>query len=421
MQMIKLKIESMGNAGRGELEALCGAGARLLPGLWAGDERYRDSMGWLDPEEWAPPVRVEQLQGKAKEVREKAQALVLIGVGGSNKAARALVTALEPEGIPIVYAGNTLSPHSMRQVIGQWEGKSFYINVIAKNFETLEPGVAFRTLRAVLEGRYGGGAAKRILVTGTPGSRLQEMAGENGYDFLTFPDNIGGRYSALCDVGLFPMAAAGVDIAQVVRGAVEMRCALRTDGSPQNPAVRYAAFRNLWYQQGKRLEMLSIFEPRLGYLGEWWVQLFAESQGKRGMGLFPVLSKYSEDLHSVGQYVQEGAPILLETFLQVEDPEADVSVPPSLVQDGFQYLEGKDYRFLNRAAEEATMQAHSSRLPCLRLSVPRIDAYHLGQLLYFFEFSCYLSSEMLGVNPFDQPGVEAYKQAMSRRLRGEAI
>lgn len=389
----------------------------LLDLVCEGESQYKGDIGWLNPDEWGGENELIKIEEKAKEVRENADVFVLIGVGGSNQSARAVIKAIEPQnGLEILYSGNTLTPCSMNRLLKKLENKSVYINAIAKSFETLEPGVCFRILRAFLNEKYGDQSSKRITVTGTPGSRLHSIAIEHGYTFLTFPENIGGRFSTFSDVGLFPMAVAGIDIKSLVQGAKDMRKRLIEDKTASNLAVRYASTRYGLYKGGKTVEMLSIFEPRLRYFGKWWIQLFAESEGKDGKGLFPVLSEYSEDLHSVGQFVQDGSPILFETFITVNDPGQDVPVMPSPINDGFNYLNNKGMAFLNKAAEEATIQTHSERFPSIRLSIPEINEYYLGQLFYFFEFSCYLSGKLLEINPFNQPGVEAYKQVMFKCL-----
>ncbi|MCL2368110.1 MAG: glucose-6-phosphate isomerase, partial [Oscillospiraceae bacterium] len=263
---------------------------------------------------------------------------------------------------------------------------------------------------------YGAAAGERIIATGTPGSRLENLARENGYTFFTFPTDIGARFSTMSAVGLFPPAVAGVDIRALVSGALDMQKQLQETSAEENLALRYACVRNLLHQRGYSLEMLTFFEPRLRYFAKWWMQLFAESEGKDGKGIFPVASECTEDLHWVGQFVQCGSPLLFETFLSVDDPGEEVAFPPSRIDDGFAYLDGKNFSFLNRAAEAATIQAHQERLPCMKLSIPTINEYYLGQLFYLFQYSCYISATILGVNPFDQPGVEDYKAAMFRRL-----
>ena len=261
------------------------------------------------------------------------------------------------------------------------------------------------------------GAAKRIFATGTPGSTLHQLCLDQGYTFLTFPETIGGRYSVGSDVGLFPMAVAGVDIRALVQGMRDMRDTLLAAPAEENPALRYACLRRLLLEHGYRLEMLSFFEPRLDYFAKWWIQLFAESEGKEGTALYPVAASNSEDLHSIGQFIQEGSPILFETFVEVRARDASVLLPPEAKKDYFDYLTGKDFWDINNTARQATMRAHSDRgIPCLNLSIPAIDAHTLGGLFYFFLFACYLSCKLLGVNPFNQPGVEGYKGYMFQNL-----
>lgn len=412
--MIALEYrDAQGKVSQEEWDESVAAKAQVLREALAGEARYRDSLGWLDPEEWAPQETLASLEALAAEIRQKAEVFVLVGVGGSNNAARAAIKAFRQPGMPeIVYLGNTLSPYAIAKALERLEGKSVYVNCIAKNFETLEPGAGFRALRAFLERAYGRGAAERIAVTGTPGSLLERLARQEKWRFLTFPPNIGGRFTALSTVGLLPMAVAGLDIRALVQGAKTMRREFLAADPGDNPAWRYACLRDLLYRKGYRLEMLSTFEPRFRWFFKWWVQLFAESEGKDGKGLFPVAAEYSEELHSMGQYVQEGSPILFETFLSVKESGASLVLEPSAVEDGFAYLDGKDFEQINQAALEATRRAHSAKLPCLDLRMDRLDAERLGALFYFFQFACYLSARLLGVDPFNQPGVEAYKKLM---------
>lgn len=442
----------------------------LLRQAQEGEASYADGLGWLDTEEWANRQVLENLQKLAGKIRREADAFVLIGVGGSNNAARSVIEAIQKPGSPeIIYAGNTLSANALKKMLARLDGKSVYIDCIAKNFETLEPGASFRVLRGWLYERYGEKAAERIIATGTKGSLLEKICMEKGYTFLEFPENIGGRYTAMSNVGLLPMAVAGIDIESLVKGAHDMQVELRgekaydthakshVEGAAravqeesymqgtcgthagENPAYQYACMRNVLYRQGYRVEMLSSFEPQFKYFYKWWIQLFAESEGKDGKGLFPVASEYSEELHSVGQFVQDGTPILFETFLDVQKRqdslvlEADDTLAMDggaadgntgrLIEeglaDGFGYLDGKDFWNINKIAYEATVAAHSERVPCMTLEIGALDAYHFGQLFYFFQFACYLSCEMMGVNPFDQPGVEAYKKKMFESLGKE--
>lgn len=400
-----------------ELKAYLEENKNVLDTVKHNPDKYQDALGWMDPKEWASDVQLSRLEEKAKEVQSNADAFVLIGVGGSNNAARAVIKALDPKrSIEVYYAGNTISPYEVNRLLKKLEKKSVYINVIAKNFETLEPGIGFRILRKWLTEQYKDQAFTRIIATGTRGSHLEQLSKENGYTFFAFPDTIGGRYSALCDVGLFPMAVAGVDIRKVVQGARDMRTFLYEKEGAENPAYYYAAIRNLLNQKGMKIEMLSFFEPRYRYFAKWWTQLFAESEGKCKKGLYPVSAQCSEDLHSVGQFVQDGSPIIFETFLNVKNQDASCISEPDGVDDGFEYLNGMDFWEINKKAFEATYKAHSQCLPCFRIQVDYIDEYSFGQLFYFFEFACYISGMLLQINPFDQPGVEAYKGYMFEAL-----
>lgn len=400
-----------------ELEEYMKQNADILYKAQAGEEQYRDSLGWLHVDEWASEERIAAIEGYAKRVREDGDVLVVIGVGGSNQAARAVIEALSDQGkIKVLYAGNNLSSAYIQKILEQLEGRSVYINVIAKNFETLEPGIGFRIFRQYLKKRFGNGYENRVFITGTRGSRLYKLCEMHGYTFLDFPENIGGRYSALCNVGLFPAAAAGLNIRMIVSGAKEAEKELRSEKGKKNTAFRYAAIRNILYQKGFSMEMLASFEPGYQYFNGWWTQLFAESEGKKGQGLYPTAVKYSEDLHSVGQFVQEGKPLLFETFLDVEKPDQPFLLTADEVDDAFDYLDGLDMRKINQTAFEATLKAHNERFPCIRLRVEEMNEYSFGQLFYFFEFVCYLSGGMLGVNPFDQPGVENYKSYMFEAL-----
>ena len=402
------------------LEQRVQAAAPLLAEVLAGEEQYQDNLGWFSVDEAAGPERVDFLLEQAARVRADADAFVVIGIGGSNQAARAVVKALRPENGPaILWAGNTISACETARLLKELDGyQSVYIDCIAKNFETLEPGISFRVLRHYLEQRYGQAeAAKRIFATGTPGSTLHQLCIDNGYTFLTFPERIGGRYSVGSDVGLFPMAVAGVDVKALVQGMRDMRDQLRAAPAGENLALRYACLRKWMLEQGLSLEMLAFFEPRLDYFAKWWIQLFAESEGKDGTGLYPVVSSNSEDLHSIGQFIQQGSPILFETFVTVRARDASVVLPATDKKDYFDYLTGRDFWDINDTARQATMRAHSEGgIPCLELSIPAIDAHTLGELFYFFLFSCYLSCRLVGVNPFNQPGVESYKGYMFKNL-----
>lgn len=383
-----------------------------------GEERYHDSQDWLDTEICAGEEKLARIEEIAAKVQKDGDVFVLIGVGGSNNAARSVIEALPKTGsVEIVYAGNTLSPYAMNEMLKKLEGKSVYIDCIAKNFETLEPGSSFRVLRKVLYERYGDKAADRIICTGTIGSSLDKLCQDNGYTFIDFPLNVGGRFTAMTNVGLLPMAVAGIDIRALVKGAHDMQVELHEKDAKDNIAYQYACLRNLYYKEGCRVELLSTFEPQFRWFYKWWEQLFAESEGKDNTGIFPKACEFSEELHSVGQFIQDGSPIFFETFMTIKEQNASLVVQPDDKKDYFDYLNGKDYWEINQAAFNATVKAHSQKLPVQILEIDRLDAYHFGQLFYFFEFACYLSCTIMGVNPFDQPGVEAYKKWMFDALR----
>lgn len=376
-----------------------------------------DVKGWLSCDEAA--VQRTEIKQIAQEIRANADVFVLVGVGGSNQAARAMIEALQAEDdtVEIVYAGNTLSAHAIQKILRKIENKSVYINVIAKNFETLEPGSHFRLLRKAMQARYSAEEmAKRVVLTGSYGSRLEEIAHENGYRFLSFPQKIGGRYSAFSPVCLLPAAVAGLDIDAYLQGGQAMEEHVRT--CEKNIAVQYAALRTALYNAGFGIELLASFEPQLDWLTQWWIQLFGESEGKENGGIFPAAVIYSEDLHAMGQYLQEGQRCLSETFLAVRDAKASVIVQPDRdFNDGFDYLDGMDFAKINEAAQQATLEAHTQGgVPCTVLSVPMLNEYYYGQLYYFFMAACAVSGKVLGINPFDQNGVEAYKQSMFQKL-----
>ena len=412
--MLTLKLLDEKCRAENELGGYIEQHSHLLDEALGKEEAYEDSLGWLCTSEWAGEEMLARFEALAKAIRQDADVFVLIGVGGSNNAARSVIEALKPEGAPeIIYAGNTLSPHALNAMMAKVRGRSVYIDCIAKNFETLEPGSSFRILRKYIYDTYGAKeGAKRIIATGTKGSLLEALCQEHGYTFLEFPLNVGGRYTAMTSVGLLPMAVAGINIRELVRGAADMEKEIKSTPAKENIAFKYAALRNIYYKKGFCLEMLASFEPQFRWFYKWWVQLFAETEGKDGKGLFPVCGEYSEELHAVGQFVQDGTPLMFETFLDVKEPNRSLVIENDGIKDAFDYLDGMDFWEINRTAFNATIKAHKEKLPCLILEVERLDAYHFGQLFYFFMFSCYLSAKLLGVNPFNQPGVEAYKKWM---------
>ncbi len=378
---------------------------------------YSNSLGWMNIDEWADERSLREYKTLADKIRTRAEAFIVVGVGGSNQGARAVIEALGANGdIEIIWAGNFLSADCMNKVMQQIQGKSIYVNVIAKNFETLEPGITFRILRKYMKETYGSDYAQRIICTGTRGSSLEILCREKGYCFLPFPTNIGGRFSVLSSVGLLPIAVAGRNIFQLVQGAKNMRKMLEQSPIESNPAIHYAVMRNKMYKEGYHIEMLSSFEPRMMRFSKWWVQLFGESEGKCDKGVFPTFAIFSEDLHSIGQYIQEGSGIMYETFLDIRCDTASRKIEKDGIEDGFEYIQNQDLADINRIAFAATLSAHSKRFPCSVISMPELNEETFGELFYFFEMACYYSARLLDVNPFNQPGVENYKQIMFQKL-----
>lgn len=388
--------------------------------LHSGKGPGSDYLGWLelpanyDREEFA------RIKDTAAEIRASADAFVVIGIGGSYLGARAAIEMLTPPfsgtDVPVYFVGHNLSGTYIADLLSLLDEKEVYINVISKSGTTTEPAVAFRILRSFMERKYGKhGARKRIIAT-TDRSRgaLKQLADAEGYRTFVIPDDVGGRYSVLTPVGLLPMAAAGLDIGAVMAGA---EVAMHEYASPDlsaNASYQYAAVRNCLHRKGKLVEILVTYEPALHYLAEWWKQLFGESEGKDHKGLFPASVDFTTDLHSLGQYIQEGLRILIETVIQVENPQSEIAITREEQDlDGLNYLAGKTVDYVNRKALEGTLLAHTDGgVPTLVVRVPRINEYNFGQLVYFFEKACAISGYLLGVNPFDQPGVEAYKRNM---------
>lgn len=385
-------------------------------------DREKSYLGWMDLDKTANDKLIQKINKKAKEIRNKAEVFLLIGVGGSNQAARAAIKAFsKSENLEILYTGNNVSSKYINKILDRIKNKSIYVNIIAKNFATLEPGICFRAVRNFMEKKYGEKeASKRITATGSPNeSTLKKLADSKNYMFLPFPLNVGGRFSVFSAVGLLPMAVGGVSIEKMLEGASEIKSHLQKKPL-KNDAVKYAVVRNLLLNKGKDLEILSYFEPQLKYFSKWWIQLFAESEGKDGKGIFPTACSFTEDLHSLGQYIQSGQRILFETFLNIEKINKNYVVPSDSADDHFDYLEGKDFEEINKAAFRATLEAHvEGGVPSLIINVPELTPYYMGQLFYFFEMAVYISGKILGINPFNQPGVESYKKNMFSALGKE--
>ena len=387
-----------------------------------------DYTGWIDLPKDYDREEFEKIKKAAAKIRSNSEVLIVIGIGGSYLGARAAIEFLTDsfynlrnaapgaDGLQIFFAGNSLSPKYLNDLVKLTEDKDFSVNVISKSGTTTEPAIAFRIFRELLIKKYGeAGAAERIYAT-TDKQRgaLKKLADEKGYETFVIPDDIGGRYSVLTAVGLLPIAAAGCDIDSLMEGAFAMRELCLGKDFEHNPAMQYAAVRNILYNKGKKIEICSNFEPSMHYIGEWWKQLFGESEGKEHKGIFPAAVDLSTDLHSMGQYIQDGERMLMETFVEIEMSSAKVLLSSEAEDtDGLNYLAGKDMTFVNSRALNGTLLAHEEGgVPCMRLTVKDQSEYSLGELFYFFEFACGVSGYMLGVNPFDQPGVESYKKNM---------
>lgn len=389
---------------------------KLVDGLIrTGKCKGADFTGWLRPDKINASDDLARLKKTAARLREETDVLLVIGIGGSYLGARAVIEALADDPDKVVYAGQNISAHYTDRLRRQLAGKRVAINVISKSGTTTEPAIAFR----LLKGLVGPDAKSRIVAT-TDASRgaLLQLARGEGYETFVVPDDVGGRYSVLSPVGLLPIAYAGIDIDRMLAGAVRSAELCANPDLASNPAYYYAAARSVLYQQGFNIELLAAFEPRLAFFAEWWKQLFGESEGKENMALFPASVIFTTDLHSLGQYVQEGRRSLVETFLMIESGEPSITVPNEADNsDELNYLAGKELSEVNTKAYEATAKAHrDGGVPNMTIALERLDAYSLGAAIYFFEIACAVSGLMLGVNPFNQPGVEAYKKGMFQLL-----
>lgn len=372
--------------------------------------------GWMKPDKIVDPQKMSRIQSAADGLGRETDVMLVIGIGGSYLGARAVIEALAEDPGRVVYAGQNISADYIARLKTQLRGKRVCINVISKSGTTTEPAIAFRVLKSLVPAD----AARKMIVATTDSNKgaLLEMAKEAGYETFVVPDDIGGRFSVLSAVGLLPIAYAGIDIDALISGAAACAELCANPDPLANPAYYYAAARNALYESGAAIEILASFEPRLHYLAEWWKQLYGESEGKDGKALFPASVDYTTDLHSLGQYIQEGRRVLAETFLIIDRGAPSVTVPPDEADaDGLNYLAGRELSWVNEKAYEATSRAHrDGGVPNLTIHVKKLDAGSLGALIYFFEIACAMSGLLLGVNPFDQPGVEAYKKEMFRLL-----
>jgi glucose-6-phosphate isomerase len=393
----------------------------LLKGTGLGN----DFLGWLTlPEEAIKQVKT--IYETATKFRSQANITVVVGIGGSYLGAKALIESMSDDfksrnNHTILYAGHHMSEDYMANLVEFLDNKQFNIIMISKSGTTTEPAIAFRILRQLLTKNLGGKSISDRIVAITDKSHgaLRELAEKEGYKTFIIPDNVGGRYSVFTPVGLLPVAIAGFDIESLLAGASEMAALTRDNSdSRTNIAIKYATVRNLLYEGGKRIEMMVNYEPKLHFVAEWWKQLFGESEGKEGKGIFPASADLTTDLHSLGQYLQDGERILFETVLSVQNNSSDIKIPFSDDDsDGLNFISGLRISEVNSKAEEGTVEAHiEGGVPVIRIIIPELTERYLGQLLFLFQISCALSGYLLGVNPFDQPGVEAYKKNMFKLL-----
>ena len=430
MAKISVNIKNAGVlAGREAEEAIMPEIMAAKQHLLKGDAAGNDFLGWVDLPEAVDTAMLANLKADVARLSSKAKVMVVIGIGGSYLGARMVIEALQSEFASmqrgdkpyIVYAGHTLSEDYYAQLLSLLDHEDYAVTVISKSGTTTEPAVAFRIVKAHMVQKYGAvEAAKRIVaITDARRGALHDIAVQEGYPMYVIPDNVGGRFSVLTPVGLLPIAMAGYDIDKMLAGARDMRkVCVDSDSLDENPALMYAAVRNVLYRKGIKVEMMVSCLPNLRYLAEWWKQLYGESEGKQHKGLLPHSINITTDLHSMGQYVQDGERLMMETMVRVAKPAATVPVPSDEQNlDGINYLINKTLTEINDCAANGTIEAHvSGGVPVVEITVPTLDEYTLGQLIYFFEFACGVSGYTLGVNPFDQPGVEAYKKNMFRLL-----
>ena len=395
----------------------------------AGDEE--DFVGWLELPTNYDKEEFERIKKAAKKIRKESDVLLVIGIGGSYLGARAVIDALnssfvnlqkeEKRKYPMIfYVGNNLSPNYINELIEILEDKDFSVNVISKSGTTTEPAIAFRIFREILENKYGIDEARSRIYVTTDKQRgaLKTLSEMEGYERFIVPDNVGGRYSVLSAVGLLPIATAGVDIDKLMNGARVAQEKYSDSDLKYNECYRYAVARNILYKSDKLIEVLVNYEPKLHYFTEWWKQLYGESEGKDRKGIFPAGVDYTTDLHSMGQYVQDGRRNLFETVINVKKPNLNIRLNSDDDNlDGLNYLAGKDLDYVNKKAMEGTIEAHvSGGVPNIMITIDELNEENIGELIYFFELACGISGNILGVNPFNQPGVEEYKRNMFRLL-----
>ena len=395
----------------------------------AGDEE--DFVGWLELPTNYDKKEFARIKEAAKRINKDSDILVVIGIGGSYLGARAVIESLTSTFLSmqtskqrkhplVLYVGNNLSPNYINELIEVIGDNDFSINVISKSGTTTEPAIAFRIFREILENKYGIDEARSRIYVTTDKERgaLKQLSDMEGYETFVVPDNVGGRYSVLTAVGLLPIAAAGVDIDKLMNGARIAQEKYADSDLKYNECYQYAVARNILYNDNKTIEILVNYEPKMHYFTEWWKQLYGESEGKENKGIFPAGVDFTTDLHSMGQYIQQGIRNLAETVINIENPNSNITINSDDDNlDGLNYLVGKDLDYVNKKAMEGTIEAHvSGGVPNTVISLEKLDEENIGELIYFFELACAMSGNILGVDPFNQPGVEEYKKNMFKLL-----
>ena len=413
-----------------ELELLQDRVKQIHKGIHNKDILGSEYLGWLDYPDTYDKEELEEIKIAAKKIISDSEVMIVVGIGGSYLGSKAVIKAVghsfcdmlkdSGEKYPhIVFAGNNLSSTYLCHLLDALEDKSVSVNVISKSGTTTEPAIAFRILKDYMHKRYGDKAKDRIYVTTDKheGSLLT-LAKKEGYQTFSIPDDIGGRYSVISPVGFLPIAVGGANLDKLIEGAKDSMERYNNEDLNENDCYRYAAIRNILYKRGKSAEFLVTYEPALKSFSEWWKQLFGESEGKDGKGILPVSLSYTTDLHSMGQYVQDGRRNIFETTINLEKTRKEITIPQDEDNlDGLNYLAGKTLDYVNKKAMEGVIKAHiDGGVPNLQINIPKINSYHLGQMIYFFEKACAMSGYLLGVNPFDQPGVEDYKNNMFESL-----
>ncbi len=423
---IKLKLSGIENFVRNEEYAKIQPAVKMASDLlYSGKGAGNDYIGWVDLPNNYDKDEFERIKKAAKKIQSNSEVLIVIGIGGSYLGGRAALEFVNGvnfnkkvhKGIPEVYfVGNSISSDYLSDIIEILGDRDFSINVISKSGTTTEPAIAFRIFKKIIEDKYGKEGAKERIFATTDKARgaLKSMCNTEGYETFVIPDDVGGRFSVLTPVGLLPMAAAGIDIDAVMQGASDAVATYKNEDLKNNDCLKYAATRQILGRKGKAIEILANYEPSLTMFGEWYKQLYAESEGKDGKGIFPVSANFSTDLHSIGQFIQDGSRNLFETVLWVENAKKNITIETDAENlDGLNFVADKTIQYVNSKAYAGTFLAHvDGGVPTMVLEVEKTDAYNFGQLVYFFEKALAISGYMLGVNPFDQPGVEAYKKNM---------